>query len=93
MSGGVAAGKSTALESLAQAGIPTLSADQVVHEIYASEEVAILVAERLGSEVIVDGVVDRDAVGRGLDGSESANGEVSSVGVRFAAAAQRSLER
>ncbi len=66
LSGGVAAGKSTALAALAEAGVPTLSADQVVHEIYADQEVAKLVAERLGADVIVDGAVDRDAVARAV---------------------------
>ncbi len=66
LSGGVAAGKSTALAALAEARVPTLSADQVVHEIYADQEVANLVAERLGVDVIVDGAVDRDAVARAV---------------------------
>jgi len=64
LTGGVAAGKSTALKTLADIGVPTLSADQVVHDIYADPEVVRLVAERLGPETVVDGEVDRDAVAR-----------------------------
>ncbi len=64
LTGGVAAGKSTALAALAEAGIPTLSADAVVHQVYEDPEVIALVRERLGDEVIVDGAVDRDAVAR-----------------------------
>jgi dephospho-CoA kinase len=64
LTGGVAAGKSTALSALADAGVPTLSADEVVHQVYEDPEVIALVRERLGDEVIVDGSVDRDAVAR-----------------------------
>jgi dephospho-CoA kinase len=62
LTGGVAAGKSTALAALAEAGVPTLSSDAAVHQIYEDPEVIALVRERLGDEVIVDGAVDRDAV-------------------------------
>lgn len=64
LTGGVAAGKSTALAGLAEAGIPTLSADAVVHETYRDPEVVELVSGRLGGDVVVDGEIDRDAVAR-----------------------------
>lgn len=64
MTGGVAAGKSTALAALADAGVPTLSADAVVHAVYEDPEVIGLVRDRIGEDVIVDGAVDRDAVAR-----------------------------
>ncbi|MGH2906856.1 MAG: dephospho-CoA kinase [Solirubrobacterales bacterium] len=64
LTGGVAAGKSTALAELAKLGVPTLSADQAVHDIYEDPEVIALLRERLGDEVVVDGEVDRDAVAR-----------------------------
>jgi dephospho-CoA kinase len=64
LTGGVAAGKSTALAALAEAGVPTLSADAVVHQVYEDPALIELVRERLGDEVIVDGAVDRDAVAR-----------------------------
>lgn len=62
LTGGVAAGKSTALAALAETGVPTLSADGVVHQIYDDPEVIELVRGRLGDDVIVDGKVDRDLV-------------------------------
>lgn len=65
LTGGVAAGKSTALAALAEAGVPTLSADAVVHAVYEDPEVIALVRERLGDEVVgSDGAIDRDAVAR-----------------------------
>jgi dephospho-CoA kinase len=62
LTGGAAAGKSTALAALAEAGVPTLSADAVVHQVYEDPEMIEIVRQRLGDEVIVDGKVDRDAV-------------------------------
>ncbi|MBI2691429.1 MAG: dephospho-CoA kinase [Solirubrobacterales bacterium] len=62
LTGGVAAGKSTALAALAEAGVPTLSADAVVHRVYEDPEMIELVRGRLGDGVILNGAVDRDAV-------------------------------
>jgi dephospho-CoA kinase len=64
LTGAVAAGKSTSLAELEKLGVPTLSTDQVVHDIYEEPEVINLVADRLGNDVIIDKAVDRDAVAR-----------------------------
>lgn len=62
LTGGIAAGKSTVLGLLEADGVPTLSADRAVHEVYADPEVIAAVAERFGDGVIRDGQVDRDAL-------------------------------
>lgn len=62
LTGGLAAGKSTALAALARLGAWTLSTDAVVHELYTGAELRDLVVDRWGSEVAPDGVVDRAAV-------------------------------
>lgn len=62
LTGGVAAGKSTALAMLAEASMPTLSADQAVHEIYMDSAVIGQVEGRLGPEVLDNGQIDREAV-------------------------------
>jgi dephospho-CoA kinase len=64
LTGGLGAGKSTALAALADLGAATLSADAVVHELYGSDEVRDAVVARWGPEVAPDGVVDRRAVAR-----------------------------
>ena len=64
LTGGLGAGKSTALSALERLGAATLSTDAVVHELYASDEVRDAVVERWGAEVAPDGVVDRAAVAR-----------------------------
>ena len=62
LTGGLGAGKSTALAALARLGAATLSTDAVVHELYATDAVRDAVVARWGPEVAPDGVVDRAAV-------------------------------
>jgi dephospho-CoA kinase len=62
LTGGMGAGKSTALEALRELGAQVLSTDAVVHELYADKRVRDAVVERWGSEVAPDGVVDRGVV-------------------------------
>lgn len=62
LTGGVAAGKSTALAELEKLGAATLSTDKIVHDLYDDPEMAGLVAQRLGDDVIANGKVDREAV-------------------------------
>ena len=62
LTGGLGAGKSTALAALERLGAATLSTDAVVHELYASDAVRDAVVARWGPEVAPGGVVDRRAV-------------------------------
>ena len=52
LTGGLGAGKSTALEALGELGAATLSTDAVVHELLATDELREAVTARLGPEVI-----------------------------------------
>jgi dephospho-CoA kinase len=62
LTGGLGAGKSTALDALERLGAATLSTDAVVHELYASPELRDVVVARWGEEVAPGGVVDRGAI-------------------------------
>lgn len=62
LTGGIGAGKSTALEALERLGATVLSTDAVVHELYESDEVKAAVGERFGSSIAPGGVVDRGAL-------------------------------
>jgi dephospho-CoA kinase len=62
LTGGLGAGKSTALAELERLGAAALSSDAVVHELYGSSEIRDAVVDRWGPEVAPDGNVDRAAV-------------------------------
>jgi dephospho-CoA kinase len=62
LTGGLGAGKSTALAALERLGAAALSTDAVVHELYAGELLRDAVVERWGPTVAPAGVVDRSAV-------------------------------
>jgi dephospho-CoA kinase len=64
LTGGLGAGKSTALAALERLGAATLSTDAVVHELYSSPEVRDAVVGRWGADVAPGGSVDRAAVAR-----------------------------
>ncbi len=64
LTGGLGAGKSTALAALARLGAETLSSDAVVHELYEGDQLREAVVGRFGAEVAPGGVVDRSAVAR-----------------------------
>ncbi|HEV2061938.1 MAG TPA: dephospho-CoA kinase [Solirubrobacteraceae bacterium] len=62
LTGGLGAGKSTALEALERLGAATLSTDAVVHELYATPGLRDAVVARWGADVAPGGIVDRAAV-------------------------------
>jgi dephospho-CoA kinase len=62
LTGGIGVGKSTALAALERLGAATLSTDRVVHDLYESDEVRSLVAERFGDDVAQGSNVDRAAI-------------------------------
>jgi dephospho-CoA kinase len=64
LTGGIGAGKSTALAALEGLGAVTLSTDRVVHELYESDEVRGAVRERFGDAVMDGTGVDRSALAR-----------------------------
>ncbi len=62
LTGGLGAGKSTALAQLESLGAAVLSADEVVHGLYGEAAVARAVRERFGDEVFAGEDVDRAAL-------------------------------
>jgi dephospho-CoA kinase len=63
LTGGIAAGKSTALAAFERLGAATISSDAVVHELLDSEPLLGRLSERWGADVAADGRVDRARVG------------------------------
>jgi dephospho-CoA kinase len=69
LTGGLGAGKSTALAALARLGAATLSTDAVVHELYTEDaELRDAVVARWGDEVAPGGTIDRAAIARRVFG-------------------------
>jgi len=62
LTGGMGAGKSTALAALERLGAAVLSTDAIVHELYDSEELHDALRQRFGAQVVPGGRVDRAAV-------------------------------
>jgi dephospho-CoA kinase len=62
LTGGIGAGKSTALEALERLGAAVLSTDQVVHDLYDDADVREAVVARFGPAVAPGGRVDRTAL-------------------------------
>lgn len=62
LTGGMGAGKSTALAALQRLGAAVLSTDAVVHELYEGEEMRDAVLARWGPQMAPGGVVDRARV-------------------------------
>ncbi len=91
LTGGMGAGKSTALKALEGLGAQVLSTDAVVHELYTEDQVKHAVVERWGPEVAPGGVVDRAAVaGKAFAGGDRDRAWLESllwplVGARMAA--------
>jgi dephospho-CoA kinase len=62
LTGGIGAGKSTALAALERLGAACLSTDRVVHELYESPDVRDAVTSRFGPEVLSGTGIDRGAL-------------------------------
>jgi dephospho-CoA kinase len=70
LTGGIGAGKSTALAALERLGAATLSTDRVVHELYGDADVRDRVVERFGPELLRDGAIDRGALAGAAFGAD-----------------------
>jgi dephospho-CoA kinase len=62
LTGGIAAGKSEALNALERLGAATLSTDAVTHELLTTGEVRDMLIERFGDAVAPNGEIDRGKV-------------------------------
>jgi dephospho-CoA kinase len=70
LTGGMGAGKSTALKLLERLGAAVQSTDAVVHELYEDERLRDAVVARWGAEMAPGGKVDRSAVAGRAFGDE-----------------------
>ncbi len=66
LTGGLGAGKSTALAALEELGAATLSTDAVVHDLLGTDELREQIADRFGAGVVGEGAVDRGALAKAV---------------------------
>jgi dephospho-CoA kinase len=71
LTGGMGAGKSTALAALERLGAAGLSSDAIVHELLLRPELIRQIVERFGREVGPGGVLDRAVLARCAFGSDA----------------------
>jgi dephospho-CoA kinase len=71
LTGGMGAGKSTALAALERLGAAGLSSDAVVHELLLQPEVSKQIVERFGADVAPGGTLDRAVLARCAFGNEA----------------------
>ena len=65
LTGGIAAGKSEALQAFARHGAAVISTDDVVHRLYREDEgLQVALRDRWGERVFRNGDVDRSEIGR-----------------------------
>lgn len=70
LTGGIACGKSSVLQILAEKQIPCLSADAVVHDLLKNNtEVKTQILNAFGEDVLQDGVIDRKKLGQKVFGN------------------------
>jgi dephospho-CoA kinase len=71
LTGGMGAGKTTALAALERLGAAVLSSDAIVHELLQQPEVRARIVERFGPEVAPEGTLDRAALARCAFGNDA----------------------
>jgi dephospho-CoA kinase len=71
LTGGMGAGKSTALAALERLGAAGISSDAIVHELLLQPEVSAQIIERFGADVAPGGALDRAVLARCAFGSDA----------------------
>jgi dephospho-CoA kinase len=79
LTGGMGAGKSTALATLRELGAEVISSDEIVHELYESAELRAALIDRFGQQVAPEDGVDRAALARRVFANEADRAWLESV--------------
>jgi len=80
LTGGIATGKSHCLRRFAAHGIPVIDADVLAHEALAPDSPGLrAVATRFGAHLVVDGSLDRQALGRLVFADAAARADLEAI--------------
>ena len=80
LTGGIATGKTTVSQMLAQQGIPIIDGDQVAHQVLANNQsVQAQIQATFGKQLVQDGQVDRAALGKLVFGNQAALAQLNAI--------------
>lgn len=80
LTGGIATGKTTVSQMLAQQGIPIIDGDQVAHQVLANNQsVQEQIQATFGKQLVQDGQVDRAALGKLVFGNQAALAQLNAI--------------
>jgi len=80
LTGGIATGKTTVSQMLAQQGIPIIDGDQIAHQVLANNQsVQAQIQATFGKQLVQDGQVDRAALGKLVFGNQAALAQLNAI--------------
>ncbi len=79
ITGGLGTGKTTVLKIFASLGAATISADDIVHDLLAREDIKIQIGEAFGREVFSGKEINRKALARKIFNSEKKRKELEAI--------------
>lgn len=80
LTGGIATGKTTVSQMLAQQGIPIIDGDQVAHQVLANNQsVQEQIQATFGKQLVQNGQVDRAALGKLVFGNQAALAQLNAI--------------
>ncbi|SON68451.1 dephosphocoenzyme A kinase [Latilactobacillus sakei] len=80
LTGGIATGKTTVSQMLAQQGLPIIDGDQIAHQVLANNQsVQAQIQATFGEQLVQDGQVDRAALGKLVFGNQAALAQLNAI--------------
>ena len=80
LTGGIATGKTTVSQMLAQQGLPIIDGDQIAHQVLANNQsVQAQIQATFGKQLVQDGQVDRAALGKLVFGNQAALAQLNAI--------------
>lgn len=80
LTGGIATGKTTVSQMLAQQGLPIIDGDQIAHQVLANNQsVQAQIQAAFGEQLVQNGQVDRAALGKLVFGNQAALAQLNAI--------------
>lgn len=80
LTGGIATGKTTVAQMMAQQGLPIIDGDQIAHQVLANNQrVQAQIRATFGEQLVQNGQVDRAALGKLVFGNQAALAQLNAI--------------